>query len=456
MNSMGETIHKLIARNGLIIAIYFILAAVIFITSISLYFRFQIVENSDTKERILEANSGLEFMNKYVNLADLGLRGYMLIPADGFLTPYTEAINSYQNNLDELRAVLSDLGYDVTKMDQAERAIQVYMNLVKDMVSTCKNGNVEGAIDILKSDPGYDAWKVYSEFERDAQVFIDQISETTNENYGSTTLWMVILQLTFLLLGVPILVWALVSHRRSQKHRAELYQHLSDSNKSFIFNPGTEDGESEDESGIVNHLVNNLKKVTEFVSNITNGNYDIEWAGLTNKNAGLNKDNIAGELITMRDQMKKVKSEDEKRIWISQGLSDFADIIRNNQDDFKSLSEELISKIVNYLDVQIGGLFIINHDNEDNVYLELTGCYAYNRLKTIEKKIAPGKGLVGQCYLEGETIYMTKVPQDFVNITSGLGDTRPGCVLIIPLKLNERIEGVIELASLKEFAPTRN
>jgi PAS domain S-box-containing protein len=46
---------------------------------------------------------------------------------------------------------------------------------------------------------------------------------------------------------------------------------------------------------------------------------------------------------------------------------------------------------------------------------------------------------------------MTEVPQDFVNITSGLGDARPDCILIVPLKLNNKIEGVIELASMKAF-----
>ena len=78
----------------------------------------------------------------------------------------------------------------------------------------------------------------------------------------------------------------------------------------------------------------------------------IAWEGLNEVNTSLNQQNIAGELITMRDQMKKVKSEDEKRIWITEGLSNFGEIIRSNQNDFKKLSEELISNMVKYLNIQ--------------------------------------------------------------------------------------------------------
>jgi PAS domain S-box-containing protein len=449
---MKETIQAWWSKNCLVISIYIVLVAIVIISVVSIFFRNQIIRNSQTKQSILAANHGIEFMNKYVNLADLGLRGYMIIPQDGFLTPYQDAVKTYQSNLDELREAMQKLGYDVSKMNGAERAIQRYMLLVQEMVRLTEIGDLDGAKEIFRSDPGYDAWKIYSEFERDALAHIDQVSELTDENYSETTFWMMTLQIVFLLLGAPILIWAIRSFRRAAKKRAELYDHLVTSNDAYIFNSGEEGDITKDERTIIDRLVHNLQLATDFISNITKGNYDISWPGINKENAKLNNRNIAGELITMRDQMKKVKSEDEKRIWSSQGLSDFAAIIRNNQHDFKALSIELISNIVKYLDIQMGGLFILNTDNEDEVYLELTGCYAYNRVKTLEKKVPPGKGLVGQCYLEGDTIYMKEVPQDFVNITSGLGDARPNCVLIVPLKLNDKIEGVIELASLKPFA----
>jgi GAF domain-containing protein len=63
-------------------------------------------------------------------------------------------------------------------------------------------------------------------------------------------------------------------------------------------------------------------------------------------------------------------------------------------------------------------------------------------------------GLAGQAWQEGDSIYLTDVPQNYIKITSGLGDANPSCVLITPLKVNDQVFGVVELASfniLKDF-----
>ena len=449
---MKKFIKDQINKNGLALAIYFILFLIIGNTVLSVVFRNDIVKNSNIKEKVIVALSGIESMNTNVNLADMGLRGYMIIQDDALLSPMVGAVEDYQANLDGLRQVLADLGYDVSKMDAAEKAIQTYMRLVQDMAAMCRRGDVQSAIEILSRDPGYDAWAIYSIFDRDARDFISQVSDQTESNYTTATIRMMLIQIGFLIISAPVLLLAVFSFKKGRKLRQNLFQELLASNNEYIFNSGEEQQVAQNhESGIINLIITNLRLATDFISRITNGEYNIEWKGLDKSNAHLNSDNIAGKLSTMRDQMKKVKLEDERRIWISQGLSDFAGIIRKNQNDFQSLSIELISNMVRYLDIQMGGLFILNDDDKDNVYLELKGCYAYDRVKTLEKHIEPGKGLVGQCYLEGETIYMTNVPQDFVNITSGLGDARPESILIVPLKLNDRIEGVIEMASLRPF-----
>ena len=42
---------------------------------------------------------------------------------------------------------------------------------------------------------------------------------------------------------------------------------------------------------------------------------------------------------------------------------------------------------------------------------------------------------------------MKEVPPSYINITSGLGDATPKCILIVPLTHEENVEGIIELAS---------
>jgi len=159
-------------------------------------------------------------------------------------------------------------------------------------------------------------------------------------------------------------------------------------------------------------------------------------------------DDLSKAVNKMIDNLKTAAIEDAKRNWTTEGIAKFADLLRLNIP-LKELTYEVISELIKYIGANQGGIFLV--EEEPELHLELSACYAYDRRKYITKKVGVGEGLVGQCILEGSTIYITEVPQNYIQITSGVGHARPNCVLIVPLKVNDKIEGVIEIASFKKF-----
>src|SRR6056297_3621270 len=93
----------------------------------------------------------------------------------------------------------------------------------------------------------------------------------------------------------------------------------------------------------------------------------------------------------------------------------------------------------------------MEEDDEGNNFLNLKSAFAFDRKKFMERKIPLGDGLVGTCAIEKQSIYMTDIPEDYMEVTSGLGDSNPDCLLIVPLKIEEEVMGVVEIASLKKF-----
>ncbi len=196
----------------------------------------------------------------------------------------------------------------------------------------------------------------------------------------------------------------------------------------------------------INILTQNLTRVKKFAEDVGKGHFDSEVVVFNNTG-------VLGEsLAQMRNSLKEVSAQDEVRNWTSEGIAQFAQLLRQNNDNLEVLCNAIIKDLIKYLKANQGALFITESHNGEDV-LEMKACYAYERKKHIHKTLHVGEGLAGQAFQEGETIFLTEVPQNYFSITSGLGDSFPKSVLIVPLKLNETIMGVLEIASLSIFEP---
>ncbi|KOY87085.1 hypothetical protein AD998_13875 [bacterium 336/3] len=196
----------------------------------------------------------------------------------------------------------------------------------------------------------------------------------------------------------------------------------------------------------VDNLINGLRSTSQFAESIGRGIYNAEYKPLSEN------DVLGNALIEMRDNLEKVDYEDRIRNWATEGLATFGDILRKNNDDINRLADVIISELVKKLNANQGGLFIVNKDEDGSEeYLKMEACYAWDKKKYLEQKVYLGDGLTGQAWQEQATIYLTEVPNDYITITSGLGKTNPRSILIVPLKVNDEVFGVVEIASISEI-----
>jgi PAS domain-containing protein/HAMP domain-containing protein len=201
----------------------------------------------------------------------------------------------------------------------------------------------------------------------------------------------------------------------------------------------------------LNRFVQSLKMKADFADEIGKGKLNAIYEPLSNE------DILGNSLLEMEKSLQRAENEDrkykleeQKRIWANEGLARFSEILRLNSHNLQILSDEIIRNLVQYLNAGLGGLFLVTGD-EERMELELTSAFAYDRKKYIKSTIKPGEGLVGTCALEKQTIFVTDLPEGYVQIRSGLGESVPKSLLIVPLKLEDTLLGIIELGSFKIF-----
>jgi signal transduction histidine kinase/HAMP domain-containing protein len=88
----------------------------------------------------------------------------------------------------------------------------------------------------------------------------------------------------------------------------------------------------------------------------------------------------------------------------------------------------------------------------DDAELRLIASYGYKQRKSLSNRFKVGEALVGQAALEAKAITITQAPEDYIKVTSGLGEASPRNIVVLPVLFEEEVMAVIELATLGEFS----
>ena len=138
--------------------------------------------------------------------------------------------------------------------------------------------------------------------------------------------------------------------------------------------------------------------------------------------------------------------------WINEALAEFNEVLRTEIDyeDIDKSYFPVLKTIIKLTKANQGGLFIKNKD-ENGEYLELVSSYAYDIKRTQKLKIDAGDGILGSIIYEKKPIYLDNLPENYVSITSGIGEATPKYLFIQPFLVGHEVVGAVELASFNQF-----
>ncbi len=256
----------------------------------------------------------------------------------------------------------------------------------------------------------------------------------------------------FVILGGAV-VLAVFYSTLNQTHRAvlKLKQFLDELKSGKVpqkLELGTVDDLNEMASSLNEH-VESLNRKVVFADQIGESNIQGDF-----KPEG-DEDVLGNSLLKMATRLHEAeledslhKTEEEKRRWFSEGMASFGDIFRSERENLEELAFKVIKNLVKYINANQGAIYL-NNLEESSPFIDMVAAFAFDRRKYISRRIQFGEGLIGTCALEKETIYLTEIPGDYLEITSGIGQAQPRCLLIVPLKLENVLFGILEIASFR-------
>ena len=387
---------------------------------------------------------------------DVSLRGFALVRDERYLYIKPEQLSlQMEKTFARMDSLLRVQEYnDAEGLKALEDYQATIRSLVKDgsvMVTHLRNQEDALFMEIFFQDRGSLIGPPMNATNDKILGYQDQLKEVAQARYQAAMHGNIYIQLFMVLLGIPSIGLVIYRMQKDNRDRRKLLKELEQNNYKYLFNPGNS-LQTNDPGQIIESSISNYQQAFDIITKISNGNYEVQWSGLNEGNLKLNESSLAGKLLLMREKMIKVKQEDDQRNWTNEGLSALGELLRKSSN-LTELTDSLLANLVKYVHANQGALFIVNSTEIDEPFLELKSTYAYNKKKFFNKHVIPGEGLAGQVWLEKETVLLTEIPQDYVHITSGMGGANPNAILIVPLLSDDKVVGVLELASFNQFAP---
>lgn len=334
---------------------------------------------------------------------ETGQRGYILTGDEDYLDPYKNGKTQWAANYNSLYNYVSDNPSTQKELEEIKLSIQNWIMTTAEPTILMKRENRTEEINaFFKEDIGkqnIDALREKFESIRDKEVQSTKmhIMELENRNRLLT------IGIYIMLLIMTIIAFMIVG---------------------FV-------------SG---SIVKTIKQVAQTITEIASAGGD-----LTKRI----KVNTRDEIRDLGDATNKLLTSLESQNWIQTKVAEVA-TMNQGINDLTTLAQSFLTKVAPVVNATYGVLYIRKGSGEQQRLVKLASYASYGEDVGLSS-FRMGEGLVGQCALDKRVFLLNKSQEHPAVITSGLTQVQPQSILIIPIEFENKIEAVVEFASVESF-----
>jgi signal transduction histidine kinase/CheY-like chemotaxis protein/HAMP domain-containing protein len=200
----------------------------------------------------------------------------------------------------------------------------------------------------------------------------------------------------------------------------------------------------------VNELAGNLTRqvraISEVASKVAAGDLDqsisVEAAGEV---AEL-KDSINAMVVSLREMVQASRDQD----WLKSNLASIGSMMQGHRD-LEVVADLIMEELAPLVGAQ-HGTFFLAEESGGETRLRLIAGYGLRADKNAPIQYRIGQSLIGQVAKSKRPIVVDEIPQGYIKISSGLGEAPPANLAVLPVMFEDKVQGVVELASFTKFS----
>ncbi len=195
---------------------------------------------------------------------------------------------------------------------------------------------------------------------------------------------------------------------------------------------------------LADNLTNQVRAIAEVTTAVTKGDLtrsiQVEASGEVAE--------LKDYINTMIDNLRLTTDRNNEQDWLKTNLARFTGMLQG-QRDLTTVGRMLLSELAPLVSAQQGVIYQM--ESEESGTMVLLSAFADSDPDGHPHRLRLGTGLVGQCAAEKQRMLITDVPADAIPIRSGLFQSVPRSIIVLPILFEDRVKAVIELASLRVF-----